>query len=515
MGNLNFSNLMKFYFSLFIFLFVYISIDNHNHFIYSKKIEVIHKNDKTNEQLVDKDGTGLTATYQLLKILNDKPHDELQLACEAMQNSLFSPLKCVNHTLRAERESSGQLRVGQRLRKTINTKRSGPVGVLGGALKPIILVPGIAGSGLEAKLNKTKVPAFYCTKNQDWFRIWLSLPELLVQKCWFDNLAVDFDATTGKFSNTPGVEIREIDFGGILGVGYLDYKFSFPIGITNVYGEMVEFFEDLGYEVGKNIRGAPFDWRLSIQELEKRGWFDKFKSLVESTYEMNKQQKVVLVAHSMGGLLSLYFLDKIATDQWKAKYIDSFIPIAVPWSGSPKALRTVLSGDNFGIGVINKDYLKKFAQESGGVIQLIPDPIIWSKDKVFITAKNTNYTLGQTTNLFNDLGLKDTTLIYNSISSVTSEMKPGVNTHCIYGYGIKTEIYYDYNDGFDEQPKIYETDLGDGTVPLESLQFCNQWKNDPEHVGIIQVKEFDLLQHRDIIADSEVFEYIFQYIINR
>eukprot|EP01133_Synstelium_polycarpum_P003429 gene3429-3894_t len=314
-----------------------------------------------------------------------------------------------------------------------------------GSLKPIILVPGIAGSALEAKLDKKTSPSWYCTKKQDWFRLWLSIEELFVQNCWFDNLAVTYDPITGNYINTPGVEIRPMDFGGIKGVSYLDYKFGYPVSITNVYGEMIEFFQDLGYVAGKNIRGAPFDWRVSIPYLQKSGWFDDLQQLIEETYEMNDNQKVVLVAHSMGGITSLYFLQSMSRT-WKSKYIDSFVPIAAPWSGSPKAIRTVVSGDNL-------------------------DPLIWSKDRVFVSTPQSNYTIEQTDSLLSKLGLETTRSIYQNLSSLMNGMNPDmVPTYCIYGYGISTEIGYHYTQGFDKQPVVDETDLGDGTVPLDSLK---------------------------------------------
>ena len=43
-------------------------------------------------------------------------------------------------------------------------------------------------------------------------------------------------------------------------------------------------------------------------ELEKRGYFNRLKSLVEDTYRRNGNTKVTLVVHSMGGLVSLHFL---------------------------------------------------------------------------------------------------------------------------------------------------------------------------------------------------------------
>ncbi len=37
--------------------------------------------------------------------------------------------------------------------------------------RPVILVPGLAGSVLQAKLHKDTAP-WFCYKNSDWFNIW-------------------------------------------------------------------------------------------------------------------------------------------------------------------------------------------------------------------------------------------------------------------------------------------------------------------------------------------------------
>jgi hypothetical protein len=40
-----------------------------------------------------------------------------------------------------------------------------------GGKRPVILVPGLAGSVLQARLHKDTAP-WFCFKNSDWFNIW-------------------------------------------------------------------------------------------------------------------------------------------------------------------------------------------------------------------------------------------------------------------------------------------------------------------------------------------------------
>ena len=52
------------------------------------------------------------------------------------------------------------------------------------------LVPGDGGSRIEARLNKTWVPHYFCYKKSDWFELWLNVHYLAPEAidCWADNM---------------------------------------------------------------------------------------------------------------------------------------------------------------------------------------------------------------------------------------------------------------------------------------------------------------------------------------
>jgi len=67
------------------------------------------------------------------------------------------------------------------------------------------------------------------------------------------------------------------------------------------------------------------------------------QTLIETAYQENGQQKVVLIGHSMGNLYILYLLNHLP-QSWKDHYIRSFVSLAAPWGGAVKTIRLMTSG---------------------------------------------------------------------------------------------------------------------------------------------------------------------------
>ena len=68
------------------------------------------------------------------------------------------------------------------------------------------------------------------------------------------------------------------------------------------------------------------------------------KRLVEETYTQNGGMKVILLGHSMGNPYILYLLNN-QPQEWKDKYIKSFVSLAAPWGGAAKTMRLMVSGN--------------------------------------------------------------------------------------------------------------------------------------------------------------------------
>ncbi len=71
-----------------------------------------------------------------------------------------------------------------------------------------------------------------------------------------------FDPKTGKYSDNDGVETRIPGFGMTSSIEYLDPSTKF-YDATLYFHAMVDYFVGKGYTRGKDIVGAPYDWRVS------------------------------------------------------------------------------------------------------------------------------------------------------------------------------------------------------------------------------------------------------------
>eukprot|EP00116_Pleurobrachia_bachei_P011917 sb/3472179/ len=131
-----------------------------------------------------------------------------------------------------------------------------------GDVDPVVIVPGIFGSQLDAKWNKTESPHYWCYKQNPTFTtLWLCF-ECMVPKvidCWVDNMLLNY--TGGTFVNRDGVESQTNDFGGTGGVECIDKNCYYPY-----FKAMIDGITAIpGYVKGVNLRAAPYDFRLVFE----------------------------------------------------------------------------------------------------------------------------------------------------------------------------------------------------------------------------------------------------------
>uniref|UniRef100_A0A336K1X7 Centrosomal protein of 97 kDa n=1 Tax=Culicoides sonorensis TaxID=179676 RepID=A0A336K1X7_CULSO len=371
-------------------------------------------------------------------------------------------------------------------------------------ISPIILIPGDGGSQLDARLNKTSVPHFFCTKNADWFNLWLNM-ELLIPEvidCFIDNAKLNYDNVTRTTRNQPGVEIRVPGWGDPDKVEYLD-----PANKYLSVGYYFKYIGDLlvanGYTRKISIRGAPYDFRKGPNEHKK--WFTDMKSLVEETYKLNEDAPVSLVCHSMGCPMTLLFLQG-QTQKWKDQYISKFIAIAGAWGGSAKAVKVFAIGDDLGALALRASTMRQEQITMPSLAFLLPSPKFWKNDEVLVRTSIREYTLGDMEEFFNDLGYPTGWEMRKDMIQYLDFTAPGVEVHCIYGSGVPTVEVLKYSTpDLSGNPKLLLGD-GDGTVNIRSLRGCEQWRLEQKQP--VNTLEIPGGEHIKILAVPTAIQYI-------
>jgi len=132
-----------------------------------------------------------------------------------------------------------------------------------------------------------------------------------------------------------------------------------------LWGKIIRELGLLGYDEN-SMYMASYDWRLSLTDLEKRDfYFTKLKSQIELMRATNDQEKVVIVAHSMGSNVFYYFMQWASAgngaptpvggigraraqgvaSSWVEDNIASVVLVGNSLMGSPKVLNSMLTGN--------------------------------------------------------------------------------------------------------------------------------------------------------------------------
>jgi Lecithin:cholesterol acyltransferase len=131
------------------------------------------------------------------------------------------------------------------------------------------------------------------------------------------------------------------------------------------YTKMLRYIEET-FDVtrGRNLFEFPYDWRrdnrVAARRLKRQahGWLDAWRASSGAT-----DAKLVLVGHSMGGLISRYFLECL--DGWSETRV--LVTFGTPYRGSLNALDTLVNGTN-----IRFVDLTDFSRSLTSLYQLLP-----------------------------------------------------------------------------------------------------------------------------------------------
>ena len=175
---------------------------------------------------------------------------------------------------------------------------------------PVIFSPGYGGSDLYMIIKDDEsVPAPCVGLGLPVGRSFLAMPS-------GKGIVMNDACLSALFSlpTPPGIDIFVASFG--------DFK-----GISSPYWTIAKTFESWGYTVGKDVFGAPYDYRFMTKAAIAEGYTKSLRALIESAYEKNGNRRALLLAHSNGPPTQYAFLGSMTTE-WKDKYIGALISLS-------------------------------------------------------------------------------------------------------------------------------------------------------------------------------------------
>lgn len=197
---------------------------------------------------------------------------------------------------------------------------------------PVVIIPGIISTGLESWTTSESDSSYFRQ------RLWGSgsmIRNIVFEKeKWVKHLSLD--TVTGL--DPEGIRVRAakgLDAASYFAAGYW------------IWGKIIENLAAVGYDINM-IYLASYDWRLSMANLEVR---DHLYSEMVSHIELNTKlykQKTVLIAHSMGSTVVLYFLKWVEKEKgaaWIDEHIEAFANVAGTMLGVPKAMSALMTGE--------------------------------------------------------------------------------------------------------------------------------------------------------------------------
>ena len=331
-----------------------------------------------------------------------------------------------------------------------------------------------------------------------------SIPAASLDRIASENLLPSFDSLNGTNAEKkaiiiiPAVAVSELYTGSKehprkiwLGVNLFDARCdangqpvvdSYPLddsvspyGAFGIYKKLVDLLHEkndkqYGRSREYEVRFFSYDWRLSCQNSARR--LDQF-------IKENGYSRVVLVAHSLGGIVASYYMAENGYDK-----IEKFISIGTPFFGAPKTLHTFEDGKLFNNRFANLFHVddaivKKIAPNTPALYELLPNKEFFREGNGYIY-RSQNEPLDESSTWdfikerpwCNDALYEQAQCTYakqyekNTISGVYSDIQNNVvDFYLIAGYGRETVTGLSYDeDGFVGTVK----GDGDGSVPLYS-----------------------------------------------
>jgi hypothetical protein len=248
-----------------------------------------------------------------------------------------------------------------------------------------------------------------------------------------------------------------------------------PWGKFEQYGRLVDAVTEMGYEVdpehpSKNkpsMYTFAYDWRqdnrLSAAQLGEA--IDRWRV-------NHPDAKVWVIAHSNGGLVSRWYIEKLGG----AKHVDRLFLIASPWDGAPNAMRVLFSGldtllrKRFNQALNIPEVTRKAARTFPCTYQLLP-----YKNPFLQDLNNNPVDIFRGSDWLDDAGQQKLLEDGKRFNEELGEVASAKETLCYFGRKKSTNARGTLTTaagGRWSEIQWQATESGDGTVPERSAIHC-------------------------------------------
>lgn len=324
---------------------------------------------------------------------------------------------------------------------------------------PVILIPGIGGSRLEAE------------EDGEISEIWLGLGDSLI--------GINDPRHRRLLSLEPirpgSVDVRPRDQGvrifperadeGFSAIEYLSHSPLDPVReVTEQYYSMVKELEKLGYKKFRTLFAMPYDWRYSNAKNA-----EALKQKIDLALQRSGASQVQLVAHSMGGLLVRETL--LANVSYQSK-VQRIIYMGTPFLGAPRAYQAIRYGYNFSIPWMDEDTGKIISEYAPAVYELLPSRKYFETVGFLKKNRNEPYSYDE---FVSDSAIR---LSYSPLVKQAGKLHDkwdrkliNVPQYSIVGQGEPTLLGYFFDAYHQTWAPYYDRGMGDGTVPYLSASY--------------------------------------------
>ena len=339
--------------------------------------------------------------------------------------------------------------------------------------RPLVFLPGVGGTHLMNDVDTNGVNGIE----------WIDLNQyatLIGTLDYIDDLALNKQGTgpaKGKWKIYPGEIIRyakglpeiKATEGYATYLDFLASKGYYSEKTIVKQREQVEEFVKVTLNPDSNIRlyEFPYDWRkdntIHAQELE---------NLVDIITEpVDGWDKVILTAHSMGGLVSKKYISDTNGDQ-----IEFLFTMGTPYYGAVKPYKFFKEGDDFGIPTLEEETINHLVQNWPSAYQLLVT------QKYIDEIENTPYTVEKVPyKLFEFDAGKNIGVIYNQPLSLEEAYLTNPNAKLPNSNLMKKAFQFhdSIGDGFGSIENVYIA-IGEGQETMTGITITGS-KDSPEY----------------------------------